>query len=445
MDMEDGARRSGGLFSAAAGRLSGIASAIGMNRALSDRGGAEKARRFEYLLRGYDEDAPEYAQALAAVRLCDSAYDISLTKTDVMRQLSREREKLGELDDLAKLDREQLRALRDLLDQYQSALRERNAMRERMFGFEASAASVQGMGGLIGEAGAALPEIQYAEMSRSAMANDLGRIQDEKSSIEREKERLDSAYRLLRAFTAVSVMLFVFAAFYICYLYLFDAADVFMETTVLVLCGAAACALLYVFRRNLRAGLKANVLRHNRAVRLVNKKLAVFAHYTNFLKYEYEKFRVSDFGALKAGMEEYEDYKRAAGRLDAARRALYETGGRIERLLRDAGVSAARSSIKDSIENSVENSIERFAAMAGAGDKAAYYRQTEARCAALERQITELDARHEKSWNALMRLRGESAFMDRFIDTLTQAYFDALSASLAPGRPGDPGAGRPRN
>ena len=81
---------------------------------------------------------------------------------------------------------------------------------------------------------------------------------------------------------------------------------------------------VYLFRRHAYHELVLNNKKQKRAIELLNKKNVIYAYYTNFLKFEYDKYKVRNSTMLSSNLKDYDNYKHLVNRYDQISKILYQ-------------------------------------------------------------------------------------------------------------------------
>jgi hypothetical protein len=172
--------------------------------------------------------------------------------------------------------------------------------------------------------------------------------------------------------------------------------------------------MLFVFKRRAAFELSYNGSKQRRAAHVLNQKNAVFAYYTNFLKFEYGKYQVHSSQMLGENLKEYEDYRHVTASIDSVRSLMYETQDEIERFIREKKIGGVDSSLERYAKNFDWEAQKRaYAELSERKDKAGQI-------------MAALDARHEKVWGLLTRLRANRTLAQPILDNITQAYMDEV-------------------
>jgi hypothetical protein len=264
------------------------------------------------------------------------------------------------------------------------------------------------------DAGNAIPNIQDAEKQQRILKQDLGHLEGEKAELVYMRNLLESGLRFVKRFACVAIAAFGFMAMFLGYMSMIQGDPIFVPTTALVLLSIVVCTLLYLFDRRLRFELRLNNKRQQRAVELLNKKNVVYAYYTNFLRYEYGKYKVRNAQALKTTLSDYKTYKQTTARIDALRRIMYETEAELEKLLQAKKIDAGRFT------------IEHFARTVNVVDKIDYARELTAQKEKYEEGLLKLDEKHSVVWALLVDLQ-EKHGENNVVEQMIQSYFEEVS------------------
>jgi len=218
-------------------------------------------------------------------------------------------------------------------------------------------------------------------------------LEGEKMVLEHAKERLTNATDFLYKFAIATVLFFAAACLVLVFLY-----AVHQINTILILAGMLVfiiiiAGLLYSLRQKLRYELRMNAKKQARAVVLLNKKIANYAHFTNYLNYEYRKYKVRNSQMLENNLEDYNNYKFLTKRLDSLRDIMNQTEAAIDFFLRDKGMDRSYSS------------IEKFASTLNIDDKLTFYGELSKEKALIESSLKRLDTRSGQIWEVLTGLK----------------------------------------
>ncbi len=370
---------------------------------------------FKSMLEGMENETC-YPSLFRAAEICDATLDISKRRILLIEKISKKQDILSELECYNNLTDEEADKLKKLLESYVSLTKERNALRYQLADFDRS---VEYMISLEEDANKIMPQLEDAEKKQRVFRNDISSLEGEKSALEYEQTVLKKGLVFIQRLTVAMTLAFCGVALFLAYSYMINQAAIFIPTSILVILLIFITVLIHVFRKRMIYELDINIKKQKRAVQILNRKNVVFAYYTNYLNYEYKKYKISNAHMLKNNLKDYAHFKHITFRIDAIRDILYETNRQIEKFLRDFGISDAKFT------------IEQFAQTINIEDKKFFYGKTQNECAALERELDELDQRHAQLWEELMKLNEQDATSDKLIDSMIQIYFSQVSRFLA--------------
>ncbi|MDR1209515.1 MAG: hypothetical protein LBK41_04280 [Clostridiales bacterium] len=371
--------------------------------------------RYGRFLDSMDASEPDYDVTRLVVDICDEALIVTEKRVILLSKIKALDEKLYELRHYTCLGGEDISRIRDLLSRFANLTEKRRELRAQL---DASERSLGYLAELEGDAPAAVVQIQEAEEKQRAFKRDLGYLEGEKSDLEFQAARLLRARTFIRSFTVIVCVCFGTGAALLAAACAALGVPVLAETLTLIGISAAFVGLLYAFSRRAEFAAALNVKKRKRAVELINKKTVLYAHYTNFLNYEYRKFKVRSGEMLKNNIEDFAEFRRLTARLDAVRTVLYETETEIETFLKNKDLYNPLFSI-DKLNQiySGENSEEHF------------HRLTEDK----ERAAAELDLlnrRHEALWEVLVDLSEKDGDRDSAIKRILKRYIEDVGAMM---------------
>ncbi len=365
--------------------------------------------RFKHYLDGYDEQSEDYNSIKLAVDICDEAFLITEKRIMLIDKQKAIEERLNEHECYSKLDDDDVYKIKDLLNRFASLTRDRKNLRDQLDSFERS---LSFMRELEPEVPDALKEIKEAEERQRLFKQDLGYLEGEKSDLEYEMERFEIGLSFIQKFTVGMCIFFGLATIVLAFLSVFNNIDVLFPMTALIVMVIIISVLLYAFRRRIIFEKALNYKKQNRAVELINKKTVLYAHYTNFLNYEYKKFKVKNSEMLKNNMSDYGLYKHLTARLDSIRSIMYQTEAEIEDFLRE----------KDLYNPSF--TIERFSQVFDMDNKKSVYNELISEKSAIETNLSLMDKRHEALWDILSDLSEKDTTEEGIVGRIIKSYVD---------------------
>ncbi|MCL2605326.1 MAG: hypothetical protein FWD90_12680 [Defluviitaleaceae bacterium] len=352
-------------------------------------GGYEASSRFKPFYEIMDKDDPLYPAVRHAATLCDDALRVARQRMRINSQLHEANEKLTELDAFVTLTDEEVLDLKKMLERFMTLSGERSVMLERLSNYDASLVD---MTPLEEDARSVVPTIKDAEKLQRALRSDIGYLMGEKEELIHERNEMAQSLLFIRRFTFTAIGLFVVVGAVLAFQFFVSRQEIFIPSVILVLLVMGIISLLYAFGRKLRREIKLNLRKQHRAVELLNKKNVVYAYYTNFLKFCYDKYKAKNARVLEANLNDLESYRHLTNRIDTIRSLLYETEEGIDSFLRRKKLTGIRAT------------IEGFAETVNLDDKRRRIQQLETQKANCERDLAELERRHEEVWEVLMAL-----------------------------------------
>jgi hypothetical protein len=360
----------------------------------------ERKSRFEGFLRHGEKEGK--AGVVSCVRLCDEALDIVADRIMLTNRMDALKERMAEVECYGRLTDEEVIDLKDLLASYTSLAKDSNQLKYQVTSFDKN---LMRMERLEEEAQQDLPEIKFAEERQRMFKQDISYLEGEKMVLEHERDRLRNAIDFVYKFSIAMVFFFGGMAIVMVYLYIFQNVQTMLVLSSMLIIIIIISAMLYALRNRLKYELRLNFKKQNRAIELLNKKNAVYAHFTNYLNYEYRKFRVRNSEVLANNLTDFGHYKHLTKRLDTLRNIMSQTEAAIDFFLKDKGIDAKFSS------------IEKFAATLNLDDKKQFYQELFREKNLIEKSLNRLDVRSSQIWDALMSLRANEK---RDVDTINK-------------------------
>ncbi len=376
---------------------------------------------FNGMLEGLEE-LPNYTDLVRAAEICESTLEISRKRILLINKISQIHETLEELECYNKLTDEEAERLKKLLESFVALTKERNTLRYQLTDFDRS---LEYMISLEEDANKIMPQLEDAEKKQRIFRHDISAVEGEKAALESEHSVLRKGLVFVNRLTGAMTIAFGGVALFLTYSYMINQETIFIPTSILVILLIFITVLVHVFRKRMVYELDLNVKKQKRAVQILNRKNVVFAYYTNYLNYEYRKYKISNAQMLKNNLKDYEHFKHLTSRIDKIRDILYETHRQIEIFLREYNISDAKFT------------IEQFAQTVNIEDKKQFYTQKQNESQNLEKELDELDLKHATLWEELMELNGRDSTTDKIIDSMIQMYFSQVSRFLAQVNKGD--------
>ncbi|MDR1538541.1 MAG: hypothetical protein LBU32_11215 [Clostridiales bacterium] len=354
---------------------------------------------------------PGYETLKQAVSYCDEALKIARQRISLASEIVNFEEKMESYSSVKNMSEMEIRRINNALDRYVNAARERANLLEQLTTFDKT---LYDMIELEGEAQAAVAQIQDAERNQRILRRDIGQLQGEKDALEHEEGILVQGVNNIIKTAFVLAGVFVVASVLLAYFALARGSDIFWTSSAMAVMAASLGFTIYAFRRRALYELEINLRKRRRAARLISTKNVMYAYYTNYLSFCYEKYNVKSSAMLSGHLSDMENYKQVLSRIEAIRQVMHEAQEEAEDLLQEFGIKNDAASLESFAKN---NSI--------ASQKAAY-EILESKKLSAERALTSLDKRHEEIWDMLSTLSKRNPMSEKLIDAVIQAYMDEL-------------------
>ncbi|MDR1067533.1 MAG: hypothetical protein LBL35_08930 [Clostridiales bacterium] len=341
------------------------------------------------------KDSPEYENAVGVAALCEKALEFEEEKRGVTRALRQAREGLAAFQNIDSLTEEDAETLVKIANTLVSFKKELDGVKTSYkCRYDENDEN-------------ALEHMRQAEKFQRALVSDIAGIESEKDEIERERTLMSFAYKAVKRFSLAGAFLSIIVVF-------FAARSLAGALTPEALTAPALTALAYavLFRavkERLRLGLRKNMKKLNRAVALLNKKNALYAHYTNYLEYEYKKYNVRGSKFLERGINEYKICLKESERADAMRKAKREAERRLRAFMERKKIYCH----SDNLYQFAKDVSERL-------KKA---RELSSEKAALESRLVALEKRSGDIWRLINDARDRDVSRERVVERIIRGRF----------------------
>ena len=380
----------------------------------------ERESRFEGFLHHGQKEGKE--EVIAAVGLCDDALDIVSDRIVLIKRLKVLEERIAEIESYAKLAGKEARELKDLLDRHTTLVEECNDIKYQLTRFDKDLMRMERLGE---DAHQDLPEMIFAEEQQRIFKQDIGHLEGEKSALENECDKLNNAVDFVYKLSIVLMVFFGGLTLITVALHVFRDVQIALMLFVILAFVVILGSMIYVLRRRLKYELQLNLKKQARAIELLNKKSAVYAHFTNYLNYEYNRFDVEGSEVLSSSLAAYEKYKSLAKRLGSLYDITMQTEDTIGRFFADKGIDIKISS------------IEKFVETLNLAGQKQFYDELLSDKSLIEKDLADLDLRSSRIWDTLVKLRdagGDDADIIRqLIESYTEKAEYMLDAERAEG------------
>ncbi|MDR2938777.1 MAG: hypothetical protein LBV08_00475 [Clostridiales bacterium] len=364
--------------------------------------------RFGAYLSGLDKNSETYSYIKTVTELCDDAMKLYKRKQALNDNISDVLKRMEEIECFNNLSLEEAEKLQELLDRFVNVSKEKSTLYYQLGGFE------QGLGYLDkieGDARFALGQIQEAEKKQRILRHDIGVIEGEKADLEYQKELIGKAFKFTKNFGLLLVSVFIAGALLLGYGYVALNLDIRFSAAALAIAIGFLSVVLYIFRRRVKYEVQINLKKQKRAIELLNKKNTVLAYYTNFLRFEYKKYRVSSSQTLEHNLSSLEHYRHLSKRYDVIRKIMYKSEQEIEMFLKHKEIKTSGTS------------IESFSKAVNLGNKRNYYAELEEKKSKLEEEFNSANQQHDELWDLILVLNENDHTEDKLVDKIIQDYY----------------------
>jgi len=393
---------------------------INRSRSFKKRDAAERESRFEGFLRHGQKEGKE--ELVAAVGLCDDALDIVSDRIALIKRLKALEERIAEIEGYAKLAGKEARELKDLLDRHTALVEECNDVKYQLTRFDKKLMRMEHLGE---DAQQDLPEMIFAEERQRIFKQDIGHLEGEKVALEHERDKLNNAVDFVYKLSIVMMVFFGGLMLIMVALHVFRDVQVAWMLFFIMAIAIILGSMIYVLRRRLKHEIDLNFKKQARAIELLNKKNAVYAHFTNYLSHEYGRFDVEDSEMLSSNLTDYEKYKSLVKRLGSLCDITVQIETAIDRFLKDKGIDIKISS------------IEKFVETLNLNEQKQFYDEMLRDKGLIEKSLIDLDLRCSRIWDTLIKLRDagddDAEIMGKLIDSYTEKAQYILDADRAEG------------
>ena len=366
-----------------------------------------------------DPNSPLYKSVKQAVDLCGAALNNVKSRVAISDKLHECEAKISGLSYIDRMTPSEMEHFKDLLAHFTSLSQERASLLDRLARFDKALPVLDTLGNQA--AGKAVAEMREAETYHSALRRDISYLEGEKEDLNYENNYLTASINFISKFSVGLAGLILFAAALLGFMAAAQGADVLMYGVALIFLSITAAGLIYMFRKKIAFELNVNGRKRQKAIHTLNQKSTVFAFYSNFLSYCYEKYHVRSSSMLESNLNDYEQYRRVTSRIDNVRNIMYQTRREIEDIMREKKIDQDKTTMEGYAKNMDLDSQKR-ARDALAASKAE-----------MENRAAELERRHEAIWNLLERLKEDRPEAKGRIENVIQTYLDEVGRVLKEG------------
>lgn len=371
-----------------------------------------KFREYVFLL----EDSEDDEKVLKAVELCDDSLKLDRHRAYLDKKRRECDVILEDLKCYDNLSEEDTKYLKDLISKYVQLNNERKGIRYQMGDFSSS---INKLEELEEDASDALYQIEDAENSKRLLARDIDLIKDEKERTMLDRERLQFAYNVLHKFSFAIAIVLGISIIVLTLISVSLNESVFLSLSILCVTLIFTIVLIYAFRKKIVFELKLNEKKQAKLVALLNKKTVVYSYYINFLNYTYNKYNVKSSRALRANLNDFNNYKHIVSRYDNLGKLVYEVQAQLEDFLRLKKINISNGS------------LESFAKSINIDNQKAYFREIDSKKKKIEERIKEIEEEHQQLMEKIIALNVEDTSKEKVIEKIIQAYFNETEKILS--------------
>jgi len=339
--------------------------------------------------------------------LCNRALVACRQRIYLMKKIKEYDMRLKEVDCYNKLSEEEASELKSLIEQFVSLTKERNILRYQIVDFDKGVTRLENSEN---DAQSAVEKMRDAEYNQRIFKQDIGYLQMERDDLKEEQAKLVFGLNFIYKFSIAMLLLFGVGIIVLAMTNIFTKTTIFFSLSVIAILVICVIFLVYFFRRKLNFELKINIKKQEKLVEILSKKNVLYSYYTNFLKYEYNRYHVRNSEMLASHIKEYDNYKHITSRYDSIRNIMYQTQDVLEKFLRDKKI------------NMDEVSIEKFANTICIDDKIEYCKEINASKAETERKLKAVDEKHEAIWKQVEDIGKRDWSGKEIIENLINAY-----------------------
>ncbi len=314
-----------------------------------------------------------------AASLSEEALKIFKQKILFLNRSNTATDKMSKMEIFNRLGLSDIDYLKMILNRYQSLMKEKNIIDAQL---QSYSRNVVYLSDYIDDAKENISKIEDAEKTQRMFRTDLNHIEGEKEELLDEMDDLITGRNFFKKFAFAFISISVVFMIVLSFMGIFYNADIFMPLFILVIAVMGVGTFLFYMLGSISKRMKLNIAYQKRAVELLNKKNVVYVHYTNFLKYEYNKYRCSSSAELRQNMREVEFYRQTLRRYGNVRSVVKESEVEIYKFL-------------DKNQIKLKISLLRFAESMNIDEQRRHYDNLNEEKEKIETILNELDEKYE--------------------------------------------------
>ncbi len=346
-----------------------------------------------------------------AVSISEEALHIFKQKILFLNRSQSTNDKISKMEIFNTLEPKEIDYLKMILGRYESLIKERNVTDAQLSSFSRNCIYLID---ILDETVENLPKIEDAEKTQRIFKQDINHIEGEKQELLDEMETLIIGRDFFGKFTYAFIGLSVLFSIWFSFAGIFYEKDIFMQLFVLIITVVVVGTATYIVRKKISSKMRYNIAFQKRAVELLNKKNAVFAYYTNYLNFEYNKYKINSSNELRSFLKEVQLYKQTQKRASNVRKVVRESEIEIYGFLD-----------KHKIKN-LKMSLLQFAQTINIDDQRRSFMNLTEEKDKIDTILVELDEKYDLVINKLNELNDNDNTPNRVIQNIVSTYYQEV-------------------
>lgn len=251
--------------------------------------------------------------------------------TKYLKRIQRQQQDLKKYKSLTKEDYEKVTKL---LGQYKNIIEQRKLMEGRLIRNNPALRIIQIHEKEVPEL---IQEIRKTENNQHLAQRDMLYLEDEKNYLYNYRESLITGYRVLKIVTVALIAILGVAGTIILTMVQTLRENTFIISSIISIITLFFVFAILTFKRRIEYELEKNEAMQQKAVKLLNRTKMRYFHHTNYLNFQYNKFKITNADQLQGQYNRYLKnknnevyYKNMNKQLDEVENSvfdiLYETG-----------------------------------------------------------------------------------------------------------------------
>ncbi len=348
-----------------------------------------------------------HLQVREAVDLSEEALKLFKQKLIFLNKSRNTNSKISQMEIFNKISPKDIDYLKMILNRYQSLIKERNVIDAQLQSFSKNVVHLLDV---LDDANEHFEKIVDAEKTQRIFRQDLNHIEGEKEELLEEMETLIIGRDFFKKFSMGFILVSVVATTILSFLGIFYEYDIFMPIFFLIVTVIGVGTFVFYTRNKISKKMKLNIAFQKRAVELLNKKNVVYAYYTNFLNFEYNKYKVNSSMELRQNLREVEFYKQTLKRSNNVRSVVRESEIEIYEFL-------------DKNKIKINTSLLRFAESVNIEERRREFDNLHDEKGKLEAILSELDEKYELVISRLSYLSENDNTSTKIICDIVNAFY----------------------